>query len=96
MIPAKLLLLFLFPALLFGADIEISTKGLVCEFCGIGIKKHFGKLDSVKKVTIDGKANKTYLFLNKDKQITDKLIRETMKKAGYEAGKIKRNEKNED
>ena len=88
----KLLLLFLFPALLLGADIEILTKGLVCEFCGIGIKKHFGKLDSVKKVTLDGKKQTTHLFLNKDQQITDKLIRSTMKKAGFEAVKIKRNE----
>ena len=88
----KLLLLFLFPVLLFGADIEIVTKGLVCEFCGIGIKKHFSKLDSVKKVTIDGDIHKTFLFLNKDKQITDKLIRKTMKNAGFEAGEIKRKE----
>jgi len=91
----KLLLLFLFPVLLLGSDIEILTKGLVCEFCGIGIKKHFGKLDSVKKVTLDGKKQTTHLFLNKDQQITDKLIRSTMKKAGFEAVKIKRNEKNE-
>jgi|TARA_B110001454_G_scaffold218503_1_gene246651 hypothetical protein len=88
----KLLLLLLVPALLFGADIDIKTKGLVCSSCGIGIKKHFGKLDSVKKVTIDEKKHMTYLFLNKDKQISDKLIRITMVKAGYEASKIKRNE----
>ena len=69
-------------------DIEIKTKGLVCSSCGIGIKKHFGKLDSVKKATIDEKKHVTYLFLNKDKRISDKLIRITMEKAGYEAGKI--------
>ena len=88
----KLLLLFLFPALLIGADVEIKTKGLVCSSCAIGIKKHFGKLDSVKKVAIDEKKHMTYLFLNKDKQISDKLIHTTMRKAGYEVGKIKRNE----
>ena len=69
-------------------DIEIKTKGLVCSSCGIGIKKHFGRLDSVRKATIDEKKHMTYLFLNKDKKISDKLIHATMKKAGYEAGKI--------
>jgi copper chaperone CopZ len=92
---SKLIIIFLLSALCtFGKgetpDIEIKTKGLVCSSCGIGIKKHFGKLDSIKKVVIDEKKHMTYLFLNEDERISDKLIRATMEKAGYEAGKITR------
>ena len=89
----KLIIVFLLSVLCaFGKgevpNIEIKTKGLVCSSCGIGIKKHFGRLASIKKVTIDDKKHMTYLFLNKDKRISDKLIHITMEKAGYEAGKI--------
>ena len=73
-------------------DIEILTGGLVCSFCGVGIRKHFGKLDSVEEVKLDDKNHITYLFLKNNKPLTDKLIHATMKKAGYKALKIKRND----
>ena len=72
-------------------NIEIKTKGLICQSCGIGIKKWLKKNSAVKVVKFNVEKSLTLIFLEKNKAITDRQIREAIKKAGYEATSIKRN-----
>ena len=49
------------------------------------------KNTSVKDVKLDTKAGITFIYLKGNKNITDKVIRAAISKAGYESGAIKRN-----
>lgn len=72
--------------------IEVTVEGLVCNFCGIGIKKHLMKTKKVQKITLNTEKHVTYVHLIKDKNLTDKEIHTAIKNAGYEVSKITRNE----
>jgi len=78
------------------SDIEVVTKGLVCDACAIGVKKWLKKNTSVRDVKLNTKIGITFIYLKDDKNITDKEIRAAIIEAGYESGKIKRNKTKED
>jgi copper chaperone CopZ len=86
----KWLLLLMMPSIAFGV-IEVKVKGLVCNACGIGIKKHLLKTKKVEKIKLDTEKHLTFIYLLKDKNLTDKEINKAIKNAGYEVSKIIRN-----
>ena len=88
------LILSIFPLTIFGKTIEVKVMGLVCNACGIGIKKHLMKTKKVEKIKLDTEKHLTFIYLLEDKDLTDKEIRLAIKKAGYEVSKngIKRKE----
>ena len=86
----KWLLLLMMPSIAFGV-IEVKVKGLVCNACGIGIKKHLLKTKKVEKIKLDTEKHLTFIYLLKDKSLTDKEINKAIKNAGYEVSKIIRN-----
>lgn len=93
----KLLLLTASSLLFIGAkevapDIKVKTSGLVCDACGIGIKKWLKKNLSIKDVRLNTKEGLTLIYLKNKKNITDKEVNTAMRKAGYEATKITRKE----
>lgn len=89
-----LLCLFLMPAAISAKVIEVKVLGLVCNACGIGIKKHLTKTKKVEKIKLDTKKHITYIHILKDRRLTDKEIYKAINNAGYEVSKITRsNEK---
>jgi len=90
-----ILLLILFPMMLFGGNVTVNVKGLICPSCAIGIKKHLDKTKKVKSVKLD--VNKQLAFITelKNKQLSDAEIKTAIENAGYEIGKqgIKRDSK---
>ena len=89
----KYLLPFLFALSLNAApnidpDVEIKIKGLVCSFCGIGLKKSFEKDPLVKGLKID--VNKGTLSLEYwGIEIHPSKIKTMVKKSGYEVSSIR-------
>ena len=81
-----ILLLMLIPVLLFGRQVVVDVKGLICPSCGIGVKVHLSKTESVKKVTLDTNNQQAIITLHPGKTIQDKQIITAIKKAGYEIG----------
>ena len=73
--------------------IEVKVLGLVCNACGIGIKKHLIKTKKVEKIKLDTEKHLTYIHLLKNKNLTDKEIHQAIRRAGYEVSKITRHEK---
>ena len=73
--------------------IEVKVRGLVCNACGIGIKKHLIKTKKVEKIKLNTEKHLTFIYLLKDKNLTDKEIHTAIKNAGYEVSKITRHEK---
>ena len=82
-----LCLLIMLPGLLFGGDLVVNVKGLVCPSCAYGIKRHLTKTNKVATVKLD--VNKQLVFISelKNKTLTDKEIHTAIKNAGYEIGK---------
>ena len=85
-----ILLLMLLPSVLHANIIEVKVLGLVCNACGIGIKKHLLKTKKVKTIKLNTEKHLTYIHLLKDKNLTDKEIYKAIKSAGYEVSKINR------
>jgi copper chaperone CopZ len=86
----KWLALLIIPSITLG-EIQVKVKGLVCDSCGIGIKKHLLKTKKVEKIKLDTEKHLTFIYLLKDKNLTDKEINKAIKNAGYEVSKIIRN-----
>ena len=82
----------LIPSIIYASVIEVKVLGLVCDACGIGIKKHLTKTKKVKKITLDTEKHLTYIYTLENKNLTDKEIHAAIKSAGYEVSKITRNE----
>ena len=69
-------------------DVEIKIKGLVCSFCGMGLKKSFENDPLVKELKID--INKGTLSLEYwGIEIHPSKIKTMVKKSGYEVSSIK-------
>jgi cation transport ATPase len=89
-----ILLLILIPSVALANVIEVKVLGLVCSACGIGIKKHLLKTKKVKVIKLDTEKHLTYIYLLKNKNLTDREIHKAIKNAGYEVSKITRPIKN--
>ena len=81
------LMLLMIPSISFANVIEVEVLGLVCNFCGIGIKKHLMKTEKVEKVKFDTEKHLTFIYLLKNKNLTDKEIIKAIENAGYEVAK---------
>ena len=90
-----ILLLILFPMMLFGGNVIVNVKGLICPSCGIGVKVHLIKTQKVKEVLLDVNNQQAIITELKNKTITNTEIQTAIKNAGYEIGKggIKRDTK---
>jgi len=78
------------PFTISGKVIEVKVLGLVCNACGIGIKKHLTKTKKVEKIKLDTEKHITYIYIFKDHHLTDKEIHKAINNAGYEVSKITR------
>lgn len=74
----------------YAKKIEVDVAGMTCGMCIGAITKELEQTDKVEniKVSLDDKMA-TFSEI-KDKKISDSEIRSVIKKAGYEAVKIRR------
>ncbi len=70
--------------------ISISVKGMVCSFCAQGIKKTFGRKESVQDVAVDLDTKIVTITTKDGASLPDSEIRESIVDAGYEILSIER------
>ena len=85
---ALLLLIFLFPLLVFAHTIVVEVTGMVCQMCVQGMNKNFKSavVNADKDVLVD--LDKKTVTVNLKKKISEDEIKERVKDAGYNAKKI--------
>ncbi len=72
------------------ATIAVRVKGLVCESCGIGLRKKISKIDAVntkqekKGITMDVYKMLLVIKLDKGKAISSAELKKAIEDAGYE------------
>lgn len=74
----------------FAARVEVEVNGMTCGMCVESITRELkatGKADSISVSLDDKKARFSDI---KEKKISDSEIRNAIKKAGYEAARIRR------
>lgn len=72
------------------ASVEVDVKGMTCGMCIESITKELTATEKVEGISVSLEDKKTRFKEPKDKKITDAEIRNAIKKAGYEATKIRR------
>jgi len=70
--------------------VKASVDGMVCSFCAQGLLAHFRKHAAVSDIHVDLTRKLVILEERKGAAITDKEIRDAVKRAGFEAGEVKR------
>ena len=63
--------------------IEVKIKGVVCTFCSLGVRKNLIKTGKVKSVVCNTKNKTSTIFLKEGKDLSDKEIKDAVKRAGY-------------
>ena len=63
--------------------VNVSTIGMVCDFCAQAIEKVFMKRNEVNGINIDLNNQKVVIFLKKDFIIEDEIILKLFEDAGY-------------
>jgi len=74
----------------FAKEINVDVNGLVCEFCAATIEKNFNKKDEIKEVKVDLDQKKVFLTFKEGKDLSDKIIKDTIVNNGYNVVKINR------
>jgi mercuric ion binding protein len=74
----------------FAKEINVDVNGLVCEFCAVTIEKNFNKKDEIQEVKVDLDQKKVFLIFKDGKDLSDKIIKDTIVNNGYNVVKINR------
>jgi copper chaperone CopZ len=75
----------------FAAKIEVDIIGMTCGMCVEAITKELKATEKTENITVNLEEKKARFAELKDKKITDAEIKSAIKKAGYEAVRIRRN-----
>lgn len=73
------------------ARVEVDVNGMTCGMCVEAITKELKATEKTENVSVNLDEKKARFTEIKDKKISDAEIRTAIKKAGYEAVKIRRN-----
>lgn len=74
----------------FAAKVEVDVSGMSCGMCIESITKELKGTEKAENISVSLEGKKARFTEAKDKKITDAEIRAAIKKAGYEAVKIRR------
>lgn len=74
----------------WAAKVEVEVKGMSCGMCVGAITKELKALEKVEEISVSLEDNKAQFTEMKNKKISDSEIKAAIKKAGYEATKIRR------
>jgi copper chaperone CopZ len=75
----------------FAAKIEVDITGMTCGMCVEAITKELKATEKTENISVNLEEKKARFSELKDKKITDAEIKSAIKKAGYEAVRIRRN-----
>ncbi len=75
----------------FAAKIEVDITGMTCGMCVEAITKELKATEKTENISVNLEEKKARFAELKDKKITDAEIKSAIKKAGYEAVRIRRN-----
>ena len=84
------LLTLVFSFNLLAANIEVDVNGMTCGMCIDAITKELKMTEKVERISVKLDIKKAIFTEMKGKIISDSEIRSAIKKAGYEAVKIRR------
>lgn len=73
------------------ARVEVDVNGMTCGMCVEAITKELKATEKTENVSVNLDEKKARFTEIKEKKISDAEIRTAIKKAGYEAVKIRRN-----
>jgi len=68
--------------------IKVRVDGLSCPFCAYGLEKKLKKMEGVKKIEISVEDAYALLTIEEGKVVSEKVIRENVKDAGFTAREI--------
>ena len=74
----------------FAASVEVEVKGMTCGMCVEAITKELKATEKAENISVSLEQKKTRFTEVKDKKISDAEVRNAIRKAGYEAIKIRR------
>ena len=83
---------FLISFSVFASRVEVEVSGMTCAYCIESITKELKVVDKVENISISLDDRKATFDEIKGKKISDGEIRNVIKKAGYETGKIRRHQ----
>ncbi len=89
----KILILILSLLLSLGAlasRVEVDVNGMSCSMCVEAITKELTATQKAENITVKVEDKKAWFDEVKGKKITDTEIKTAIKKAGYEAVKVRR------
>lgn len=81
----------LMSAACLAAKVEVDVVGMTCGMCIESITKELKATDKAEGIVVSLEDKKAYFAEMKDKKISDAEIKSAIKRAGYEATKIRRN-----
>jgi copper chaperone CopZ len=88
---ASLMLGLLFTFSSWAGKIEVDVNGMSCGMCIEAITKELKNTDKAENISVSLEEKKARFSEIKDRKISDAEIKIAIKKAGYEAAKIRRN-----
>ena len=68
--------------------VKVQVDGLSCPFCAYGLEKKLKTMEGVIKIEIDVENAFALLTIEKGKILSEKSIRDNVKKAGFTAREI--------
>jgi len=71
-------------------QVEVTILGMSCPFCAYGVQQKLKKLDGVTELEVVLETGLATLRLEEDADISNALLQETVKDAGFEVAKISR------
>ena len=69
--------------------VKVQVDGLSCPFCAYGLEKKLIKMKGIAKIEIDVENAFAILTIEEGKTVSEELIRENVKLAGFTAREIK-------
>jgi len=69
--------------------ILVQTKGMFCEYCANSLMKEFEEMHEIKKAYADIKKQEIILILEKDKVLSNSVVRQKIKNSGINLINIK-------
>ena len=68
---------------------QVTVSGLACPVCSYGLEKKLKQIDGIENLKIDLKTGLVTFTMKEGKTVSDEVIRQKVKEAGYTVKEIK-------